>query len=736
MAEPEAHPEAHPEARPEPAIPDADNPEPDPHALPAPRRVGRANRLAGETSPYLCQHADNPVDWYPWGPEALEVARRDRKPIHLSIGYAACHWCHVLARESFEDPATARLLNEQFVNIKVDREERPDLDRIYQTAHQMLTHNGGGWPLTMFLAPDDQRPFFGGTYFPKEAAFGLPPFRTVLERVARYYREHETQWRAQNAALVRAFGELDPALTPAGATLDDTPLRAGRAAAAASFDREFGGARGRPKFPQPARLERLLRDWHSTAFEREPDLEALFMATLTLTRMGDGGLFDQLGGGFSRYSVDEFWMIPHFEKMLCDNGALLAVYADAALATGDARFAQVANETADWMLREMRAPSGGFCSSLDADSDGQEGTFYLWDRAQIERSLTPAEWAVFGPHFGLDREPNFEGRWHLYRAQPLAAAESNAGDAARRIDSARAKLLALRELRTRPGRDEKILTSWNALAIRGLARAARALERPDLEQAATRALDQLRDSVWRDGRLLAASRNGRAHLNAYLDDYVFLANAVLELLQLRWRSTDLEWLRSLLETVLGHFEDPAGGFFFTSDDHETLIHRGKSLADEATPAGNGVAALVLQRAGYLLGESRYLAAAERTLRAAWSGLEQHPEGHATLLTALEEYLNPPQIVILRGEAAEIARWGAALGRLYAPRRLVFAIPADAPLLPEALASKPPRFPAVAYVCRGTMCEAPVPTLEALVRNLRLNLEPPRPASQAPLTTRK
>jgi uncharacterized protein YyaL (SSP411 family) len=727
MAEPEAHPgSGSPAGTPGSGTPDSDHPGPDPQAVPTARPVRRPNRLAGETSPYLCQHADNPVDWYPWGPEALELARRADKPIHLSIGYAACHWCHVLARESFEDPATASLLNERFVNIKVDREERPDLDRIYQTAHQMLTRNGGGWPLTMFLAPDDQRPFFGGTYFPKQAAFGLPPFRTVLERVARYYREHETQWRAQNAALVRAFAELEPAPPPPGATFDDAPLRAGRAAAE-SFDREFGGARGRPKFPQPARLERLLRDWQATAFEPEPDLEALFMATLTLTRMGDGGLFDHLGGGFSRYSVDEFWMIPHFEKMLYDNAALLAVYADAALATGDPRFAQVANATADWMLREMRAPAGGFYSSVDADSEGHEGTFYLWDRAEIERCLSAAEWAVFAPQFGLDREPNFEGRWHLHRAQSPAVADSSGGDATRLIDTARAKLLALRQRRIPPGRDEKILTSWNALAIRGLARASRALERPDLEQAATRALDHLRESVWRDGRLLAAARDGRAHLNAYLDDYVFLADALLELLQRRWRSADLEWLRSLLDAVLRHFEDPAGGFFFTSDDHETLIHRGKAFADEATPAGNGVAALVLQRAGYLLGENRYLAAAERTLRAAWSGLEQHPEGHATLLTALEESLNPPQLVIIRGEAAESARWAAALGRLYAPRRMVFAIPADAASLPEALGAKPPRFPAVAYVCRGMVCEAPVSTLEALVRNLRLNLQSSRPA---------
>jgi uncharacterized protein YyaL (SSP411 family) len=325
-----------------------------------------ANRLSQETSPYLRQHAHNPVDWYPWGAAALERALAEHKPILLSVGYSACHWCHVMAHESFEDPQTAQVMNDLFINIKVDREERPDIDRIYQIAQQMLTQRSGGWPLTMFLTHDDQRPFFGGTYFPREARFGLPSFRDLLLRVAEYYRDHESELRKQNAALISAFDDLNP---PAGAPdtqLTDAPLQASRAMLAKIFDPHNGGFGGAPKFPHPKMLERLLRDWHASSHLLEPDLHALYMATLTLRRMGDGGMNDQLGGGFARYSVDEYWMIPHFEKMLYDNGALLAVYADAAVATGDTFYARVAADTAAWAIRETQAPEGGYYSSYDA----------------------------------------------------------------------------------------------------------------------------------------------------------------------------------------------------------------------------------------------------------------------------------------------------------------------------------------------------------------------------------
>ena len=677
------------------------------------------NRLARETSPYLRQHASNPVDWYAWGPEALERARLEDKPILLSIGYSACHWCHVMAHESFEDPQTARLMNELFVNIKVDREERPDLDRIYQIAHQMLAQRGGGWPLTMFLTPEDQRPFFGGTYFPREPRYGMPAFGELLQRVARYYHEQPGEIRKQNVALAEAFESLYPPLPGASQVLSDAPLAKARMLFEDEFDSRFGGFGAAPKFPHPATIDRLLRHWHVTAGDAEPDLQALYMATLTLKRMAEGGLNDQLGGGFSRYSVDQYWMIPHFEKMLYDNGPLLALYARAAIATGEAFFARVAADTAGWALREMQSPEGGFYSSLDADSEGHEGKFYVWDKAEIARVLAADEYRLFERRYGLDHAANFEGQWHLHAyesIEKIATREHrNPADVQAMLDHARAQLLAVREQRVRPGRDEKILTSWNALMIRGLAIAARALERPDLAQAAERAVDFLRANLWRDGRLLATYKDGRAHLPAYLDDHVFLADAVLELLQCRWRSDDLQFVIALIEVVLGHFEDRAnGGFFFTADDHEALIHRSKSFGDDATPSGNGIAVLVLLRLGHLLGEARYLDAAERALRAGWSPLERYPPGHATLLTALEERLRPIEVVIIRGPEAEAARWRDELAILYAPRRLVFAIPDDAADLPAALAEKRAALQTVAYVCRGMTCTAPIDSLTGLV----------------------
>jgi hypothetical protein len=682
-----------------------------------------ANRLSQETSPYLRQHAHNPVDWYPWGAAALERARAEHKPILLSVGYSACHWCHVMAHESFEDPQTAQVMNDLFINIKVDREERPDIDRIYQIAQQMLTQRSGGWPLTMFLTHDDQRPFFGGTYFPREARFGLPSFRDLLLRVAEYYRDHESELRKQNAALMSAFDDLNP---PAGAPdtqLTDAPLQASRAMLAKIFDPHNGGFGGAPKFPHPKTLERLLRDWHASSHLLEPDLHALYMATLTLRRMGDGGMNDQLGGGFARYSVDEYWMIPHFEKMLYDNGALLAVYADAAVATGDTFYARVAADTAAWAIRETQAPEGGYYSSYDADSEGHEGKFYVWDEDAVRQALTTAEYSAFAPHFGLDRAPNFEGRWHLHvfeSTEDVAKRLAKSTDEIEALlESARRKLLALRNLRTWPGRDDKILTSWNALMIRGMAIAARALDRPDLADSATRALDFIRGTLWREGRLLATYKDGRAHLNAYLDDYVYLADAVLELQQVRFRSDELAFARKLLDVVLEHFTDPdAGGFFFTSDDHETLIHRSKSFSDDATPAGNGIAAFVLQRLGHLLGDSRYLAAAEKTLRAAAPVLEKYPQAHMSLLIALEELLNPPETIILRGEPAAIETWRRDLARLYAPRRVVLAVPTSASDLPPALGDKPARGEAVAYVCEGSVCSAPLESFSALAAHLR------------------
>ena len=621
-----------------------------------------SNRLASETSPYLRQHAGNPVDWHPWDEAALALARRERKPILLSIGYAACHWCHVMAHESFEDEVTAALMNERFVNIKVDREERPDIDKLYQLAQQMLSGRGGGWPLTVFLMHDDQRPFFAGTYFPPVPRHGMPSFRDLLTHVADYYRDHEAELRAGAGKVVSALDDLNPPPVARDLPLDSGPLRQCRAQLERSLDRDWGGFGGAPKFPHAPLIQRLLRDWHASATALAPDLQALYMASLTLTRMAEGGLFDQLGGGFYRYSIDAQWAIPHFEKMLYDNAALLGVYAEAACATGDKLYAEVAGRSADWLLAEMRAPGGAFYSSLDADAAGEEGSFYVWRTSQVHAALSETEYAVFASRYGLDRPENFEGHaHHLIVATSLEALAQAHGQSEQELTvlllQARHKLLAVRALRVRPARDEKLLTSWNALTIRALASAARTLARPDLAAAAGAALQYLRNHHWRNGRLLATSVDGEARLDAYLDDYVFLAEAILELASVRFDVAELQFACELMEVVLAHFADLAnGGFYFTADDHETLISRPKSFGDDALPAGTGAAVVVLQRLGYLLGEERYLLAAERALRAAWPAIAQHPQGHATLLQALEEHLQAPEIVILRGPPALIAAW--------------------------------------------------------------------------------
>jgi len=681
-----------------------------------------SNRLARETSPYLQQHADNPVDWYPWGDEAFQVARDSGKPVLLSVGYSACHWCHVMAHESFEDAATAALMNELFVNIKVDREERPDVDKIYQTAHQLLTQRGGGWPLTMFLDGENQRPFFGGTYFPKEARYGMPAFGELLTNIASYYADKRDEVRSQSARLLEVFTKLDPAPAEPGAALDAAPLTVGRNTFEQTFDRDYGGFGSAPKFPHPTTIERLLRHWRASANDAEPDIEALFMATLTLTRMAEGGVFDHVGGGFCRYSVDRYWQIPHFEKMLYDNGPLLALYAQVALATGDTLFADVANATAEWMLADMQADNGGFFATRDADSEGHEGIYYLW-RPQQVRDLLGDDYEAFARRFGLDKDANFEGQWHLTVRESISDIAAATGrkekDVLSAIDAAKKILLRERLKRVAPGRDEKQLTSWNALAIRGLAIAGRALDRPDLIEAAVRATQFLQNTLFVDGRLLASYKDGEARFPAYLDDHAFLLDALLELLQARWDTAQLAFAVQIAELMLAHFEDREdGGFFFTADDHETLIHRPKPLADEAVPSGNGIAASALQRLGFLLGETRYLDAAERTLRASWQAISDYPHGHVSLLSALEEYLVHPEIIVIRGDPDEIARWQHTAARLYAPRRLVFGISSEARDLPGALADRAAiDGETVAYRCLGTHCEMPVTTWEALAAQL-------------------
>ncbi len=660
------------------------------------------NRLAAETSPYLRQHAENPVDWHPWNAEALALARDSDKPILLSIGYSACHWCHVMAHESFEDAEVAAAMNRHFVNIKVDREERPDLDQIYQTAHQMLTRRSGGWPLTMFLMPDGT-PFFGGTYFPKTPRYNMPGFRDLLPRIAQAYREQRDDILQQNAALREELARTVPAAAGQRA-LKRAPLDLAVRELAEAFDKVEGGIGSAPKFPHPFELMFCLR---RHALDGGGD--TLAIAIHTLTKMAEGGVYDHLGGGFCRYSVDDTWTIPHFEKMLYDNGPLLALYSDAWRVTHAPRYAQVAQETAAWVMREMQSPEGGYYSSFDADSEHEEGKFYVWTPDAVQALLTPDEYAVAAPHYGLDRAPNFEGHaWNLRMMQPLEKIAStlrrSVENCATDLQSARAKLFAARALRVPPGRDDKILASWNALMISGMARAARVFGNPDWLRSAQHAFDFVRTTLWRDGRLLATYKDSKAHLNAYLDDHAFLLDAVLELLQTEFRDSDLEFARALADALLDRFEDRAhGGFFFTSHDHEQLIHRTKPGHDNATPSGNGIAAYALQRLGHLLGEQRYLATAERVLQLFYPHIERHPSAFVSLCTALDEYLAPPQTVILRGDRTALTVWRKTLEACYRPSLLTLEILNKNNGLYGILDRPVPAAGVNAWVCRGVNC---------------------------------
>ena len=661
------------------------------------------NRLATESSPYLLQHADNPVDWYPWGAEALEKARREDKPILLSIGYSACHWCHVMAHDCFEDAEVAAVMNRLFVNIKVDREERPDLDQIYQAAHQLLAQRGGGWPLTVFLTPD-QTPFFAGTYFPKTPRYQLPGFIGLMENVARAWHERRGEVLAQNDAVREALARQQPAAGVERA-LDAAPLVEAVRDLAQAFDPIWGGFSRAPKFPRPGELSFLLRRVQAG------NMEAREMALFTLRKMASGGVVDQIGGGFCRYSVDAQWAIPHFEKMLYDNGPLLHLYADAWALTGEALYEDTAEGIVAWLLREMRAPEGGFYSALDADSEGHEGKFYVWTPDAARSLMSEAEYAVAAPAFGFDAPPNFENtHWNPVIAKPLADVAASLGigedEAARRLASAKTKLFAARETRVRPGRDDKQLTAWNALMIAGLAHAGRVMQRTDWVAEAHTALDFLRARLWRDGRLSASYKEGAAKLNGYLDDYAFVLHALLESLQADYRGQDLAWAQEIADALLAYFEDPeAGGFFFTSHDHEALITRPKPGYDQATPSGNGVAAFALQRLGLLLGEPRYVDASARCLRLFHDPLIQQPVAYPTLLAVLDESLAPPRVIVLRGPAPAVREWAAALAPRLGARDLLLALP-NGLVLPDALA-KPETPQASAWVCSGTACRPPV-----------------------------
>ena len=666
-----------------------------------------ANYLSEETSPYLLQHAHNPVEWYPWGAEALTRARSEDRPILLSIVYSACHWCHVMERESFEDEAIANVMNTLFINIKVDREERPDLDRIYQLAHQLLTRRAGGWPLTAFLTPIEQAPLFIGTYFPPRKHHGMPGFADLLKQVSKHYHDNRSRVSDHAQAIREALMQTEPGADLTNERTSTITVFNAAEQLSTEFDNLHGGFGHAPKFPHPTYLSLLLRlaaDGNSTSTSE--------MISKTLTKMADRGLCDQVAGGFYRYSVDDRWCIPHFEKMLYDNAQLLTLYADAHALFGREDFRTVALRTGDWVMAEMQSPSGGYFSTLDADSEGEEGRYYVWQAEELHTLLDSQEWSFASDIFGLDGTPNFEGRWHLNREKRVEDTGQDLGlsktQATRCWQQIQNKLRQRRQQRIPPARDEKILTSWNGLMIAAMARAGRRLNAPQLVSSATRAIDFINVNQWDGTHLHATTRLGNAHINAYLDDYVFLANGLLELLQARWRHQDLQFARGLLDGIMERFrDDTSSAFYFTSNEHEKLLHRTRPLMDDAIPSGNAVAAKVLFAFGHLTGKTDYVSAAGQLLSELVPACARYPAGACALLEADDDRTHGLELVVIRGQRETAERWAAHLHRDYHPRQLVFAIDSHESGLPTVLASKSALDQPAVYVCQGFQCDAPL-----------------------------
>jgi uncharacterized protein YyaL (SSP411 family) len=669
------------------------------------------NRLDKESSLYLRQHADNPVHWQPWDQAALDSARESGRPILLSIGYSACHWCHVMAHESFEDEATAELMNRLFVNVKVDREERPDLDRTYQLAHQLLSGRGGGWPLTVFLDPADHVPFFAGTYFPPERRYGMPAFREVLTAVGEWFLEHPDQRQGQAEQLRAALASMQGGATDADVAVNEETARAifshSAELVSSRFDPVNGGFGGAPKFPQAPLLEAVAAlAGHDSGSELERALE------FTLARMALSGLRDHLDGGFFRYCVDATWTIPHFEKMLYDNAMLLPLYAEGAARWDNAVLRSAAEGIAEWLQSTMRQPSGGYAASIDADAGGEEGGFHVWSAEEIGDSLAGTTLQLFRRAYGLDQPPNFEGQaWHLQQQVTLAELSEQSGlpasEVAATLATARRVLREKRESRVHPTLDPKQLGSWNALLAGGYIRAARALGRAEWLDRADEIFCFSRRELWRDGGLLAVFNGGEARFPAYLDDYAWLLNALLDYLAARWSRQWLDFAIELADALLERFEDPTdGGFYFNDKAVEAPITRHMPFQDDATPSGNAIAIVALNCLGRLLGETRYTAAAERCLRRGIQRLQESPLAHATLLPALMDALHPPSKLVLGGMESDaqdaMKRWAESRYRLDC-----YLVGPAVDQLPGILREFRSDQPVTAWLCRGTQCLPPV-----------------------------
>jgi uncharacterized protein len=679
-----------------------------------------ANRLANETSPYLLQHKDNPVDWYPWGEEALKRAREEDKPILLSVGYSACHWCHVMERESFEDEATARIMNEHFVNIKVDREERPDIDSIYMSAVQALTR-GGGWPMTVFLTPDGA-PFYGGTYFPPVPKGGLPSFQQVLLSLADAYTSRRDEV-LRSAESVREYLQTTTAATLPKTDVGTELLEAAAESLISELDRRFGGFGGAPKFPQAMNLEVLLRHHHRTG-----DRAALSGVEDTLRAMAQGGIYDQLGGGFARYSVDQYWLVPHFEKMLYDNALLSRLYLEVYQATGDEFYKRIAEETLDYVVRDMTSPEVGFYSAEDADSEGEEGKFYVWTPEEIRGVLNAEEATIAERYWDVTARGNFEGKNILYVPRPPEAVAAEFGispeELRDRVKEIRSKLFAAREERVRPGRDEKVLAAWNGLMLRSFALAARVLKREDYREVAERNAAFLLDKLRIDGRLRRSYKDGQARFNGYLEDYAMVADGFVTLYEATFETRWLVEAASLADAILELFWDEGGEIFYdTPADHEELVTRPRDVYDNAAPSGTSVATDVLLHLSLLLDRDEYRQRAEAVLDSSSGGMERLPGAFGRLLAALDFYLSRPHEVAIVGDLTS-SDTQALVDAIYArflPNKVVAG---RAPEDQEAagfvplLADRPMRDDRpTAYVCEGYACKNPTTDPEELAGQL-------------------
>jgi hypothetical protein len=675
-----------------------------------------ANHLKNETSPYLLQHVENPVDWHPWGEEALSLAKTENKPVLLSIGYAACHWCHVMAHESFEDDETALLMNEHFINIKVDREERPDLDSIYMSAVTTMTGHGG-WPMTVFLTPEG-RPFYSGTYFPKEPRHGMPSFRQILLGVADAWKNQQDKVQEGAEQITRHVQQSAVVSAPVDA-LDTDILTSAMNDLKQRFDRTWGGFGQAPKFPQPMGIEFLLRE-----SLRDGNDEALSMAEFTLLRMAQGGIYDQIGGGFARYSVDEQWLVPHFEKMLYDNAQLARVYLHAWQYTGKPLYRRIVEETLDYVCLEMRHEDGGFYSSQDADSEGVEGKFYVWSSDEV-RGILGDDASLFMQMYDITDGGNWEGH-NILRLSSRAsdiAARSGLDEAAleSKIASARQKLYQVRSKRIWPGLDDKVLTAWNGLMLAAFAEAAQALDRTDYRDVATANAEFLYANMRaRDGRLLRTWKAGSdAKYNAYLEDYAFLAEGLLALYQTTFDQRWFQWARELADGMLAHFSDTEnGGFYDTRDDHEQLIHRPKDIQDNAIPSGNAMAAHVLLKLGLLTGEPTYWDTAERAMRSVGKLMAQHPSGFGEWLNGASLVMGESREIALIGNEEQIAPLLSVVRTGYRPLQVVAAGPGGKDEAIPLLANRPQvNDSGTAYVCRRFVCERPVTDPQELAAQL-------------------